>query len=119
MKVMVFVKRNPNLTAGDTEAGRDAAAMDAYTDELVAAGIRLDVAGLRPGSESARVDFSGAQIRVQNGHVAEADEHIVGFWIWRVRSMEEAIEWAKRCPFPSGDVGLLELRPFNAIDDAE
>ena len=117
MKIMVLVKAIPNSAAGALENERDRAAMDAYNDELVAAGIRLDVGGFRPLSDGARVDFRGGEARVIDDRSAAAHEHVVGSWIWRVRSMDEAVAWARRCPFPAGDVCVLELRPFNEQDD--
>lgn len=117
MKVMVFVKANPEIEAGAVETEQDRIAMDKYNEELVKAGIRLDVGGLKEGRECARINFGGKRIRVTDGPFTETKELVVGFWIWQVRSMEEAIEWGKRCPLPSGGVGMLELRPFYEASD--
>ena len=121
MKVMVFVKTVPEIQAGvkrnvDEQAAR--AAMDAYNDELVKAGIRLDVAGLTPISKGARISFSGEKAIVIDGPFTESKELVAGFWIWQVRSLQEAIEWAKRCPLPDAVANAIELRPFNEADDA-
>jgi len=119
MKVMVFVKVTPQTTTGAIETEQDRIAMDRYNDELTAAGIRVAVGGLQPGSASVRLHFSAGgetQLDVGAAEMAEPAERIVGFWIWEVRSMEEAVAWARRCPLPAGDVGALELRPFNAVD---
>ena len=95
MKIMVLVKAIPNSAAGALENERDRAAMDAYNDELVAAGIRLDVGGFRPLSDGARVDFRGGEARVIDDRSAAAHEHVVGFWIWRVRSTRSVM--CRRC----------------------
>lgn len=116
MKVIVLVKTNPNLKAGAKETEQDRIAMDRYNDELVKAGIRLEVAGLKPINAGACIDFSGNTARVIDGPFTEAKELVAGFWIWQVRSLEEAIEWGKRCPLPSGEVGALEIRPFHEFD---
>lgn len=116
MKVMVFVKVTPQTTTGAIETEQDRIAMDRYNDELTAAGIRVAVGGLQTGSASVHLHFSaGGEAQLDVG-AAETAERIVGFWIWEVRSMEEAVAWARRCPLPAGDVGALELRPFNAVD---
>lgn len=119
MKVMVFVKVTPQTTTGAIETEQDRIAMGRYNDELAAAGIRVAVGGLQPSSASVRLHFSAGgetQLDVGAAEMAEPAERIVGFWIWEVRSMEEAVAWARRCPLPAGDVGALELRPFNAVD---
>jgi hypothetical protein len=121
MKVMVFVKSIPETQTGvkryvNEQAARDA--MDAYNDELVKAGIRLDVAGLTPGSEGARINFNGEKASVIDGPFTESKELVVGYWVWQVRSLQEAIEWAKRCPLPDDTANALELRPFNESGDA-
>ena len=119
MKVMVLVKAPPETEAGDTwanaeqeRAARDA--MDNFNDELVKAGIRLEVGGLHQSGKGARIEFNGNNISVIDGPFTEAKELVIGFWIWQVRSMEEAVAWAKRCPSPlGGDRAVLELRPIH------
>lgn len=124
MKVLVMVKTTPEVEAGvkqqvDEKAAM--AAMDKYNDELVNAGVRLAVGGLQPSSKGARIDFAGAfnanKASVIDGPFTESKEIVAGFWIWQVRSMEEAIAWAKRCPFPDGYCHALELRPIHEGDD--
>jgi len=117
MKVMVFVKVTPQTTTGAAETEQDRIAMGRYNDELTAAGIRVAVGGLQTGSATVRLHFpAGGDPQVEAGPAAEPADRIVGFWIWEVRSMEEAVAWARRCPLPAGDVGALELRPFNVGD---
>jgi hypothetical protein len=113
MQVMVFVKTNPSLAPDAIETAQDRAAMDAFNDELVAAGVRVAVGGLYPSSAGVRMGFDGASVSVEAGPQDTSVERIVGFWIWQVASLDEAIVWAKRSPFPSGHVGVLELRPLH------
>jgi hypothetical protein len=93
------------------------AAMGKYNEELVKAGIMLAGEGLHPSSRGARVKFSGEKRTVVDGPFTEAKELIAGFWLWQVRSMDEAIEWAKRCPNPTGAESELELRPVFEAED--
>ena len=119
MKVMVLVKAPPETETDNTwanaaqeRAARDA--MDNFNDELVKAGIRLAVGGLHSSSAGARIEFNGNKVSVIEGSSTEAKELVIGFWIWQVRSMEEAVAWAKRCPSPlGGDLAVLELRPIH------
>lgn len=92
-------------------------AMNAYNQQLVDAGVMVSGEGLKPSSEAARVVFSGTDRGVIDGPFAETKELVAGFWIWKVASMDEAIEWAKRCPNPCGDASQLELRPVFESDD--
>ncbi len=117
MRVMVFVKGNEDTEAGtppDTEMLNE---MGKYNEELVKAGIMLDGEGLHPSSKGARIVFSGDDRRVVDGPFAESKELVAGYWVWQVRDMDEAIEWAKRCPNPTGADGVLELRPVFELDD--
>jgi len=91
--------------------------MTSYNEQLVKAGIMLAGDGLKPSSAGARVQFSGKKRAVVDGPFAETKELIAGFWIWQVKSMEEALEWAKRCPNPTGEESVLELRPFFEATD--
>ena len=93
------------------------AEMGKYNEELVKAGIMLDGDGLKPSSAGARVRFSGADRMVIDGPFAETKELIAGYWIWQVDSLEEAIEWVKRCPNPMGQESVVEIRPFAEADD--
>jgi hypothetical protein len=117
MRVMVFVKGNEDTEAGnppDTEMLNE---MGKFNEELVKAGIMLDGEGLHPSSKGARIVFSGDDRRVVDGPFAETKELVAGYWVWQVRDMDEAIEWAKRCPNPTGAEGVLELRPVFELDD--
>jgi len=117
MRVMVLVKANEDTEAGmppDTEMLNE---MGKYNEELVKAGIMLDGNGLHPSSEGARIQFSGDERRVVDGPFAETKELLAGYWVWEVRDMDEAIEWAKRCPNPTGEESVLELRPVYELDD--
>jgi hypothetical protein len=117
MKVVVFVKSTPETEEGGTPDTEMLTAMGNYNDELVKAGIMLAGEGLHPSSKGAKVKFSGDKRSVVDGPFSEAKELIAGFWIWQVRSMDEAIEWAKRCPNPTGEDSELELRQVFAAED--
>jgi len=93
------------------------AEMGKYNEELVKAGIMLDGQGLHPSSKGARIKFSGPKRTVVDGPFTETKELIAGYWIWQVRSMDEAIEWAKRCPNPTGAESVLEIRPIFEAED--
>ncbi|HEY8485745.1 MAG TPA: YciI family protein [Longimicrobiales bacterium] len=120
MRVMVLVKADQNTEAGVLPTEEELAAMGKYNEELVNAGVMLAGEGLQPSSRGVRVRFSGEKRTVIDGPFTEAKELIAGFWLWQVKSMEEAIEWAKRCPNPTGAEGELEIRPvFEAEDFGE
>ena len=116
MKVIVFVKATAETEAEVVGSDEDAVAIDKFNEELNKAGIVLEVGGLQPSSQGVRIHFTGRfdtkETRVLDGPFTETKELIAGFWIWQVRSMEEAIAWAKRCPTPTGSEGVLELRPI-------
>lgn len=112
MKVMVIVKATANSEAGVMPSQELLEAMTKYNDELVKSGIMLAGDGLTPSSKGKRIHFAGSKRTLVDGPFAETKELIAGFWIWQVKSMEEAIEWARRCPNPMpGEEGVLELRP--------
>lgn len=115
MKVMVIVKANADTEAGVMPTEQELAAMGRYNEELVKAGIMLAGEGLHPTSRGVRVRCAGTQRSVQDGPFAETKELIAGFWMWQVRSMEEAVEWIKRSPFDDGEE--IELRPVFEADD--
>jgi hypothetical protein len=118
MKVMVIVKATKNSEAGEMPSEALMTAMVAYNEELVKAGIMAGGDGLRPSSHGKRIQFRGEGRRVVDGPFAETKELIAGFWIWQVKSMEEAVAWAKRCPNPMpGEEAELELRPFVEPED--
>jgi hypothetical protein len=91
--------------------------MGDYNEQLVKAGIMLAGDGLKPTSQGARIEFSGNQRKVIDGPFAETKELIAGYWIWQVKSLQEAIDWAKRCPNPTGEQSVLEIRPVFETED--
>ncbi len=115
MKVMVIVKATPASEAGVLPTEAEFAAMGSFNEELVKAGIMLAGDGLHPTSRGHRVVYSGAAPRVIDGPFAETRELIAGFWLWQVRSMDEALEWIKRAPFGPNDA--VELRQVYAYED--
>ena len=117
MKVVVLVKANKDSEAGVMPSTEVLTAMGKYNEELVNAGIMLAGEGLHPSSKGAKVKFSGDKRAVVDGPFSEAKELIAGFWIWQVRSMDEAIEWAKRCPNPTGEESELEIRQVFEAED--
>ena len=111
MRVIVIVKADKNSESGAPPDERLLTEMTAYNEELVKAGIMLSGEGLHPSSKGKRVRFSGDTRTVVDGPFAEAKELIAGFWMWQVKSMEEAVEWVKRCPNPTGAESEIEIRP--------
>jgi len=114
---MVIVKATADSEAGVMPSRELIEAMMKFNEELVKAGIMLAGDGLKPSSKGKRVHFSGTQRTVTDGPFAETRELIAGYWIWQVRSMEEAIEWARRCPNPMPGPSDLEIRPFVEPED--
>jgi hypothetical protein len=117
MRVMVIVKADADTEAGIMPGEELLRDMGAFNEELVEAGIMRAGEGLHPSSRGKRVRFSGDSRIVIDGPFAETKELIAGFWIWEVDSMEQAIEWAKRCPNPTGAESELEIRPVFEADD--
>ena len=117
MRVMVLVKANEDTEAGTPPDTEMLTEMGKFNEELVKAGIMLDGEGLHPSSRGARIEFSGDKRNVIDGPFTETKELIAGYWLWQVRDMDEAIEWAKRCPNPTGEESVLELRPVFELDD--
>lgn len=118
MRVLVFVKGTEQTEAGVMPTEQELAEMGAFNEELVKAGIMLDGDGLQPSAKGKRVRFSGSQRTVIDGPFAETKELIAGYWIWQVRSIEEAVEWARRCPNPMpGEESELEIRPLVEPED--
>ena len=117
MRFMVIVKADRNSEAGVLPSTELLAQMGKYNEELVKAGIMLAGEGLQPSSRGARVRFSGSKRTVIDGPFAETKELIAGFWLWQVRSMEEAIQWARRCPNPHAGESELEIRPVFETED--
>lgn len=120
MRFMVIVKASKDSEAGIMPSAELMAEMGNFNEELVKAGVMLAGEGLHPSSKGARVKFSGDKRTVIDGPFAETKELVAGFWLWQVKSKEEALEWARRCPNPSGDEGELEIRQvFEAEDFGE
>ena len=117
MRVMVLVKADTSSEAGVLPDEQLLREMGQYNEELVKAGVMLAGEGLHPSSKGKRVRFSGAQRTVIDGPFAESKELIAGFWLWQVGSMEEAVEWVKRCPNPMGLESEIEIRQVFEADD--
>lgn len=115
MRVMVIVKANKDSEAGAMPDKAMLTAMGNYNDELVKAGVMLAGEGLHPTSRGKRVRFDGSRRTVIDGPFAESKELIAGFWLWQVKSIEEAVEWLKRAPFELGEE--VEIRPVFDADD--
>ena len=117
MKVMVFGKATKGSEAGEMPSAELFAAMSNLNEELINVGILLDGAGLMPTSRGARVRFSGANRTVIDGPFAETKELIAGFSVWEVKSLQEAIDWVKKCPNPMNDDSEVEIRPLMEPED--
>lgn len=117
MRFMVIVKASKDSEAGVLPGKELLTEMGKYNEELAKAGILLAAEGLHPSSKGARVRFSGAERTVIDGPFAETKELIAGFWLWQVKSKEEAIEWVKRCPNPHNEEGEVEIRQVFEADD--
>ena len=117
MRFMVLVKATEESEAGVMPSEELLTAMMNYNEELVKAGIMLGGDGLQPSSKGARVAFDGPKRTVIDGPFAETKELVAGYWIWQVRSLEEAIEWVKRCPNPMPGPSEIEIRPFYDLED--
>ena len=117
MRVMVMIKANEDSEAGVMPSEQLLTEMGAFNEELVKAGVMLDGDGLKPSSEGVRVRFSGSERTVIDGPFVETKELIAGYWIWQVESLDEAIEWVKRCPNPMGGESEIEIRTFVEAED--
>ncbi|WNG36228.1 YciI family protein [Archangium violaceum] len=118
MRVMVIVKATKNSEAGVMPNEKLLADMGKYNEELVKAGVLLAGDGLHPSSRGKRVRFSGGKKSVIDGPFAETKELIAGYWIWQVKSMDEAVEWVRRCPEPMpGEEAEIEIRPVFEAED--
>ena len=117
MRCIVMVKATNDSEAGVMPSTELLAAMGKFNEELVKAGVMLAGEGLKPSSQGKRVHFSGTRRTVIDGPFTETKELIAGFWLWQVRSMEEAIEWAKRCPNPFDGESELEIRQVFEAED--
>jgi hypothetical protein len=117
MRVMVLVKASPESEAGVMPSQQLLTEMGKFNEELVKAGVMLAGEGLHPTSKAKRVRFDGKTRTVIDGPFAETKELVAGYWLWQVRSMEEAVEWLKRCPNPHMSTCEVEIRPvFEAAD---
>jgi hypothetical protein len=120
MRVIVMIRANKDTEAGVMPSEALLTEMGKYNEDLVKAGVMLAGEGLHPSSKGARVKSSKGKITVTDGPFTETKELIAGFWIWQVKSLEEAIEWAKRMPNPDNQDGEVEIRPvFEASDFGE
>jgi hypothetical protein len=123
MKVLVFVKATPNSEKGilpsDEMMKKMFTDMGKFNEQLVKAGIMQEADGLKPSSAGRRITFSDqGHTSVIDGPFVETKELVAGYWVWNVKSMDEAVEWAKRCPNPMpGEEGVLEIRPTNTLED--
>jgi hypothetical protein len=119
MKVMVLVKASKDSESGEMPIRQKLAEMGQFNEELVKAGIMLAGEGLHPSLKGVRVHFSGKERVVTDGPFAETKELVAGYWIWEVKSMDEAIAWLKRCPNPMTDDSDVEIRPIISPEDLE
>ncbi len=117
MRFMVMVKANKDSEAGALPDEKLLAEMGNFNEQLVKAGVLLAAEGLHPSSKGARVRFSGAKRTVIDGPFAETKELVAGFWLWQVKSREEAIEWVKRCPNPFPGESEIEIRQVYEAED--
>ncbi|WP_339499293.1 YciI family protein [Pseudomonas silesiensis] len=118
MRFMIFVKASPESEAGILPSEELMTAMGNFNEELIKAGILIDCDGLQPSSKGARVRFSGDRRTVIDGPFAETKELIAGYWLWEVKSKQEAIDWVKRCPNPMpGTDAEIEIRQVYEADD--
>ena len=117
MRVMVIVQASKETEAGVLPSEQMLAEMGKYNEELVKAGVMQSGEGLQASSKGARVRFSGKKRTVIDGPFAETKELIAGFWIWQVESLAEAIDWAKKCPNPTGEESQLEIRQIFEAED--
>jgi hypothetical protein len=118
MRVIVFVKATKNSEAGVMPSEELFTAMGKYNEELVKAGIMKNGDGLQPSVKGKRIVITGDDRQVVDGPFAETKELVAGFWVWQVKSMDEAVAWARRCPAPMpGEQSVLELRPVYEMED--
>lgn len=117
MRFMVIVKATRDSEAGVMPEEKLLAEMGKFNEELVKAGVMLAGEGLQPSTKGARVKFSGPKRSVVRGPFPETDQLVAGFWLWQVKSLEEAIEWVKRCPNPTAGESEIEIRPVFEAED--
>src|SRR5438477_12553904 len=117
MRFMVIVKANKDSEAGVLPNAEILTAMGKFNEERVKAGVMLAGEGLQASSKGARIKFSGGTRSVAKGPFPETNQLIAGFWIWKVKSLDEAVEWAKRCPNPTGENAEIEIRQIFEAED--
>jgi hypothetical protein len=117
MRVVVMIKATEQSEAGEMPSEELLSQMTAFNEELVKAGVMLAGEGLHPSSKGVRVFFSGDERKVINGPFAETKELVAGYWVWQVKSMDEAIEWVKRIPNPDEGESIVEIRPAFEVED--
>jgi hypothetical protein len=117
MRFMVMVKANAETEKGVAPSAEMLSEMGKFNEQLIKAGVMLAADGLSASSKGAKVKFSGSKRSVVDGPFTESKEMIAGFWIWQCKSKEEAVEWAKRCPNPTGQDGELEIRQIAEMTD--
>ena len=117
MRVIVLIKATERSEAGEMPSQELLEEMTAYNEELVQEGVMLAGDGLHPSSRGVRVEFVGNERRVLDGPFAETKELLAGYWVWQVRSLDEAVEWVRRIPNPDGEHATVEIRPVFEADD--
>jgi hypothetical protein len=117
MRVVVLIKATERSEAGEMPSEESLEQMTTLNEELVKAGVMLAGDGLRPSSTGVRIAFSGRERKVIDGPFTETKELLAGYWVWEVKSMEEAIEWVKRIPNPEGEDAVVEIRPVAEAED--
>ncbi|SCU98165.1 conserved hypothetical protein [Cupriavidus necator] len=117
MRVMVMVKATSESESGKMPSTELLAAMGKFNEELVKAGVMLAGEGLHPSARGKRVRFSGDRRTVTDGPFPQTNELVAGFWLWQVESMDEAVEWVRRCPNPMESESEIEIRPLFEVED--
>ena len=117
MRVMVIVKATENSERGEMPSAQLLQDMGAFNRKLIEAGIMTDGAGLKPSRQGARVAFSGADRTVSQGPFAPVEDLVSGYWIWKVKDLDEAIDWVERCPNPMPGPSAIEIRPLYEMED--
>lgn len=117
MRVMVIVKATTDSEAGKLPSAQLMADMGAFNQQLIAAGIMTDGGGLKPTSQGARVAFSGTDRTVSKGPFGNVEDLVAGYWIWKVKDLDEAVAWVERCPNPMLGPSIIEIRPLYEMED--
>ena len=117
MRVMVLIKATEGTEAGAMPSQEELEQMTAFNEELVNAGVMVAGDGLHPTSRGVRVVFNGGEREVIDGPFPETEKLLAGYWLWQVRSLDEAVEWAQRIPNPTGEHGVVEIRPVYDVED--